>query len=283
MLLTEKPLPGILHLRKVSGPMTIISDLWVAGPVGGNRGAAGIWLDNSNGVTVHDCWISALGTGIRVDGISDTWLRHLICELNLQGISVQTPDLGWASGNLRLFDCYGYQNQQASITLTNCRGVQMDSCAATGSAHAILARHCAQVTIQGTQVNFDGSPWRRFGIRLEDCEHATLSGSVVEGMVAHGIALAGCRHTIATGNVVRNTTGGPGFLVEQCEASVISANSISQSAEDGMRVSGCRNLSISGNVIDLYGQSKEHHGPWRGLRIDNCQGCQEGANIVLPE
>ena len=33
-------------------------------PVGGNRGAAGIWLDNSNGVTVHDCWISALGTGI---------------------------------------------------------------------------------------------------------------------------------------------------------------------------------------------------------------------------
>jgi hypothetical protein len=283
MLLTEKTMPAILHLCKVGGPMTIISDLWVAGPVGGNRGAAGIWLDNSNGVTVHDCWVSALGAGIRVDGISDTWLRHLVCELNLQGISVQVPELGWASGNLRLFDCYGYQNQQASITLTNCRGVQADSCSATGSAHAILARHCAQLTIHGTQVNFDGSPWRRFGIRLEDCEHATLSGSVVEGMVQYGIALAGCRHTIATGNVVRTTTDGPGFLVEKCEASVISANSITESAEDGMRVSNCRNLAITGNVIDSFGQSKTHRGAWRGLRIENCQGCPDGANIVLPK
>ncbi len=32
MLLTEKPLPAILHLRHVGGPMSIIRDLWVAGP-----------------------------------------------------------------------------------------------------------------------------------------------------------------------------------------------------------------------------------------------------------
>jgi polygalacturonase len=158
VLSTEKPLPAILHLRKVGGPMTIVSDLWVAGPVGGNWNATGIWLDNSNGVTVHDCWVSALGTGIRVDGISDTWLRHLVFELNQHGISVQATELGWASGNLRLLDCYGYQNYQAGITLTNCRGVQAHSCSATGSAHAILARHCAQLTIQDAQVNFDGSP-----------------------------------------------------------------------------------------------------------------------------
>jgi len=283
VLLTEKTMPAILHLRKVGGPMTIISDLWVAGPVGGNRGADGIWLDNSNGVTVHDCWISALGTGIRVDGTSDIWLRHLVCELNLQGIFVQAAGLGWASGNLRLLDCYGYQNQQASITLVNCRGVQADACSATGSAHAILARHCAQLTIQGTQVNFDGAPWRRFGIRLEECEHATLSGNVVEGMLQYGIALAGCRHTIATGNVVYNTADGPGFLVERCEAGVISANSISQSAEDGMRVSDCRNLAITGNVIDVYGQSKTRQGAWRGLRIEHCEGCPDASNIVLPK
>jgi hypothetical protein len=276
-------LPAIVHLCKVGGPMTIVSDLWVAGPVGGNWNAAGIWLDSSNGVTVHDCWVSALGTGIRVDGISDTWLRHLVFELNQHGIAVQTPELGWASGNLRLLDCYGYQNYQAGITLTNCRGVQVQSCSATGSAHAILARHCAQLTIEGTQVNFDGSPWRRFGIRLEDCEHATLVGSVVEGMVRYGIALAGCRHFTAAGNVVRNTTGGPGFLVEKCEAGTISANNVSQSAEDGMRVSGSRHLAITSNVIDSFGRTKERSDVWRGLRIDDCQDCQALGNITLPK
>jgi hypothetical protein len=283
VLSTEKPLPGVLHLKKVGGPMTVVSDLFLGGPVGGNRGANGIWLDNSNGVTVHDCWISAWGTGIRVDGISDTWLRHLVCELNYVGISAETAELGWASGNLRLLDCYGYQNQRAAITLSNCRSVQAHSCAATGSAHAILARRCAQMTIQGAQVNFDGAPWHHFGVRLEDCEHATLTGSVVEGMIDYGIALVGCRHVTATGNVVRNTSGGPGFLVENCAAGVIAANSISQSAEDGMRVSGCRHLAITGNVIDSYGQSKQRNAVWHGLRIDNCRGCQEQANIVVSE
>ena len=139
------------------------------------------------------------------------------------------------------------------------------------------------MTIQGVQVNFDGAPWHHFGVRLEDCEHATLTGSVVEGMIDYGIALVGCRHVTATGNVVRNTSGGPGFLVENCAAGVIAANSISQSAEDGMRVSGCRHLAITGNVIDSYGQSKQRNAAWHGLRIDNCRGCQEQANIVVSE
>ena len=102
-------------------------------------------------------------------------------------------------------------------------------------------------------------------------------------MIDCGIALAGCRHITATGNVVRNTTGGPGFVVENCAAGVIAANSISQSAEEGMRVTGCHDLVISGNVIDSYGQSKQGRGPWHGLRVDNCQGCREQANIVLSQ
>jgi hypothetical protein len=101
-------------------------------------------------------------------------------------------------------------------------------------------------------------------------------------MVRYGIALAGCRHFAAAGNVVRNTADRPGFLVEKCEAGALSANSVSQSAEDGMRVSGCRHLAITGNVLDSYGRSKERQGAWRGLGIDNCQGCQDLGNIVLP-
>lgn len=63
MIMTEKAIPAILHAR-VSGPMTVISDLWVSGPVGGNWHAAGIWLDGCNGITVHDCWVGALQTGL---------------------------------------------------------------------------------------------------------------------------------------------------------------------------------------------------------------------------
>ena len=48
-----------------------------------------------------------------------------------------------------------------------------------------------------------------------------------------------------------------------------------------MRVSGCRHLTITGNVIDSYGRNKERQGVWRGLGIDNCQGCQDLGNIVL--
>ncbi|HPY78033.1 MAG TPA: right-handed parallel beta-helix repeat-containing protein, partial [Anaerohalosphaeraceae bacterium] len=120
----------------------------------------GIWVDNSNGITIRDCWVSALKVGIQVDGISDTWLRNIVTELNQEGIKVQCPEgpLGWASGNLRMYDCYGYQNYQMGFTLGNLRGVQMESCGATGSGCAIYARNCAQITISGVQVNYDGSP-----------------------------------------------------------------------------------------------------------------------------
>jgi hypothetical protein len=280
MLLSEKPLPAILHVRKVGGPMTILSDLWVAGPMGGQWGATGIWLDNANGVTVHDCWVSALGTGIRVDGISDTWLRHIVFELNQQGIVVQCPTLGWASGNLRLLDCYGYQNYGGGITLNNCRGVQMHCCSATGSAHALLARNCAQITVSGTQVNWDGSPWRKFGIRLENCNYVTLSNSVVEGMVQYGIAAVDCQHLSLQGNVIRNTTNGPGLIVQKCRYGSVVGNCISESAQDGGVIAGCRDLTITGNIADGFGRKPETSAHPLGLRIEkDCDNCQVLANI----
>lgn len=280
MLMTEKAIPAILHAR-VTGPMTIISDLWFAGPVGGNWNTAGIWLDNSNGVTVHDCWVGGVGTAIRVDGISDTWLRNIVFELNQNGILVTCPELGQTAGNVRLFDCYGYQNYQAGIALMNCRGVQMHACGATGCAHAVLAKGCAQMTIDGLQVNHDGSPWHKFGVRLENCEHLTLSGSVIEGMQDYGIAMVGCKHFTATGNVVRNTTGGSGFIADKCEAGTIVANNLSESAKDGLTVSRSRHLAITANVIDSFGKNKEQPGTWRGLRIEkDCTDCQETGNII---
>jgi hypothetical protein len=285
MLLTEKAIPAILHAQ-VSGPMTVISDLWVSGPVGGNWKAVGIWLDNSNGVTVHDCWVGGLETGVRVDGISDTWLRNITFELNQHGITVACPGLGPTAGNVRLFDCYGYQNYQSAITLIQCRGVQMQSCGATGCAYALLAQKCAQLTIQGMQVNHDGSPWHKFGVRLEDCEHLTLSDNVVEGMLDYGIGLSGCKHFTATGNVVRHTTGGPGFLVERCEAGSLNANTISESAQAGLAVSESRNLAILANVIDGFGvgagaESTLPSKPSQGIQIaGNCENCQSLANVI---
>ncbi|MFH1919631.1 MAG: right-handed parallel beta-helix repeat-containing protein [Planctomycetota bacterium] len=283
MILTEQPIPAILHLRGVGGPMTIIRDLWTAGPVGGNWQATGIWVQGCNGVTIRDCWVSALGTGIRVDGISDTWLRNIVFELNQHGIVVECGELGWASGNLRMFDCYGYQNYQTGITLTNCRGVQMQSCSAVGSGHAILAKNCAQVTITGAQVNWDASPWRKFGIRLEDCDHITLGNSVVEGMVEYGIAAVGCKHLTLSGNVVRHTTAGPGLIVQDCELATVSSNNVSESAKDGVVVSGCRYLALMGNVVETYGQDPKSDTPAAGIRVDDqCRECEFVANLVKP-
>lgn len=133
---TEKPI-AIFHLKKVSGPMTIIRDLWAVGPIGGNWQGTGIWLEGCNGVTVRDCWVSGLGTGIRVYGISDTWLRNIVFEMNQSGIVVECPKLypPHVPGNLRLTDCYGYQNYQTNISLANCRGVQIEGCSATASRY----------------------------------------------------------------------------------------------------------------------------------------------------
>jgi hypothetical protein len=277
---TEKSIPAILHCR-VAGPMTVIRDLWVAGPVGGNWGATGIWLDRSNGVTVRDCWVSALGTGIRVDGISDTWLRHIVYELNQNGIVVECGKLSWASGNLRLFDCYAYQNYGTGITLANCRGVQMDACSAVGSGYALRATNCAQMTIHGTQVNWDGSPWRRFGIRLEGCDTVTLVGSSVEGMKDYGMAAVNCRRLSVTGNVVRHTEQGPGMLVQNCELTTLSANTVSESAADGIALTGCQHLTLVGNVVDSFGLKAAKETPAKGIRLDEtCKECEQVANQV---
>jgi hypothetical protein len=283
MLLTEKAIPAILHAKGVGGPMTVIRDLWTAGPIGGNWQATGIWLEGCNGITVRDCWVSALGTGIRVDGISDTWLRNIVFELNQQGIVVACPELHWASGNLRMFDCYGYQNYQTGITLTNCRGVQMQSCSAVGSGTAIHAKNCAQVTITGTQVNWDASPWRKFGIRLEGCDYVTVGNSVVEGMVQYGIAAVGCKHLSLTGNIVRNTKEGPGMIVEGCELGAVSANSVSESAGDGISVRGCSYLAVTGNIADTFGTKPPAGPPPMGLRVDDkCSHCEVMSNLVKP-
>jgi len=281
ILSTEAAIPAILHLKGVGGPMTTIRDLWTAGPVGGNWEATGIWLDGCNGVTVRDCWVSALQTGIRVDGISDTWLRNIVFELNQHGIVVQCAELNWASGNLRMLDCYGYQNYQTGITLENCRGVQMDACSSVGSGTAIEAKGCAQMTITGAQVNWDRSPWRKFGIRLERCDHVTVTGSVVEGMVQFGIAAQGCRHLTMTGNVIRNTTAGPGLLLDACELATVLANTISESARDGITVRACADTVLQGNLVDTFGQAPGEAETPVGIRLTgDCKGCTSEGNVV---
>lgn len=247
---TEKPIEALLHLRQVHGPMTIIRDLWACGPVGGNWETAGIWLEGCNGVTIRDCWVSALQTGIRVDGGSDIWLRNVVFELNHHGIRVECPELHWASGNLRMIDCYGYQNYFAGISIENWRGVQMQSCSATGSAYALLAKGCAQMTLTGFQVNWDRSNWRKFGIRLEDCDTVTLSAGVIEGMLEYGLAAAGCKRLSLSGNVVRNTTDGPGIALQGCELATVIGNIVEAGPTgEGLLVGDdCKQVELVGNL-----------------------------------
>jgi len=281
ILASEKTMPAIIHL-KVSGPMTTIRDMWICGPVGGNWGAAGIWLEGSNGVTVRDCWVSALNVGILIDGMSDIWLRNIVTELNQDGIKAQCPSgpLGWASGNLRMFDCYGYQNYKTGFTLANLRGVQMQSCTATGSGYAISAKNCAQVTIIGAQVNFDGSPFRKYGVRLEKCDTITFANSVIEGMLDYGVAAVDCSHLSMTGNVIRNTTAGPGMLIKGCRLTTVSGNCVTESAHNGIAVSDCEDITLIGNTVDRYGAKPGENESFEGLKTTNNTNCQKIGNII---
>lgn len=281
---TEKPI-GIFYLQKVSGPMTIIRDLWAVGPIGGNWQGTGIWIDGCNGVTLRDCWVSGLGTGIRVDGISDIWLRNIAFELNQRGIVVECKELypPHVSGNLRLTDCYGYQNYQAGISLANCRGVQIEGCSATGSRYGILARNCADVTMTGFMVNQDGSPYHQFGIRLEDCEHVTAGHNIIQGQAEYGLAAVRCKRVTLTANVIRDITAGPGMIVDQCRLSSISANNVSGSGKDGIAIAASHDLSITGNVVDSYGRATGAKEKTAGIAIDaQSTNCEHVGNIPKP-
>ena len=282
-LSTEAAVPAILHIKNVGGPMTIVRDLWAAGPIGGNWQTTGIWIDHSNGVTIRDCWVSAVGTGIRVDGISDIWLRNIVFELNQHGIDVQCGELGRFSGNLRMFDCYGYQNYQSGITLANCRGVQLDACSSVGSGCALSAKNCAQLTVTGFQVNWDASPWRKFGLRFESCDHLTAGHNVIEGMPQYGMAAVKCRHMTLSANVIRNTSDGPGLIVDECALSTVSDNNVSECAKEGIALTNCRDVAVSGNIVDVAGHDPADSAG-AGIVVDpQSRRCEVGGNIVSQE
>jgi polygalacturonase len=282
---TEKPI-AIFHLQKVGGPMTIIRDLWTVGPLGGNWQGTGIWLEGCNGVTIRDCWVNGLGTGIRVDGISDTWLRNIAVEMCNRGIVVECEKLypQHVAGNLRLTDCYGWQNYQAGISLTNCRGVQIEGGGATGSRYGILAKNCADVTMTGFMVNMSGEDkYRKFGVRLEDCEHVTAGHNIIQGMVEYGLAAVRCKRVTLTANVIRSTGAGPGMIVDQCRLSSVSANIVSGSGKESIAITGSHDLSITGNVVDSYGLAADSKGKTAGIAIDaQSSNCEHVGNIPKP-
>lgn len=281
---TEKPI-AIFHLQNVAGPMTIIRDVWAVGPIGGNWQGTGIWLEGCNGVTVRDCWVSGLGTGIRVDGISDTWLRNIVFELNQSGIVVECKELSppHVAGNLRLTDCYGYQNYQHNISLANCRGVLIEGCSATASCYGILVKNCADVSITGFMVNRDGTPRRKFGMRLEDCEHVTAGHNIIQGQEEYGLAAVRCKRMTLAANVIRSTSAGPGMIVDQCRLASLSANNVSASAKDGIAITNSHDLSITGNVVDAHGQADGLERKAAGIAIDpQSSGYEHVGNIPQP-
>lgn len=236
IITSEKPMAALFHIDHVGGPMTQLVGLYIMGPVGGNFQCDGVWIDNSNGVTVRDCWIAALRTAVRIDGGSDLWCRDLVFELNHGGIVARGGELGRFSNNLRLLDCYGYQNVPRNIDIENYRGVQVSDWSAVGCTVGLYARHCAQMTIRGGSANWDASPGHSAGLRLENCDTATVTGNVVEGQTEVGLGLENCTSCSMSGNVARNILGGPGIEVRGCRGVTVTGNAVSGVAGDGIHV-----------------------------------------------
>jgi len=162
VLTSEKSMSAVIHLKGVHGPMTVIRDLFFAGPLGGNWQCDAIFLDGTNGVTIRDCWFGAWRRAVRIEGVSDHWLRNIVFELNQEGVVVRgSSELGRWHGNLRMFDCYGYQNYQGAIRVENLRGLQIQGCSSVGSAYFLWLKNCSNATISGASVNWDGSPCTR--------------------------------------------------------------------------------------------------------------------------
>lgn len=85
---SDKAMPAVIHLRGVTGPMTVSRDLFFAAPIGGNRECDAIYLEATNGITVRDCWFGGWRRAVHIRGVSDHWLRNLVFELNQEGINV---------------------------------------------------------------------------------------------------------------------------------------------------------------------------------------------------
>jgi len=285
VLTSEKAMSAVIHLKGVHGPMTVIRDLFFGGPLGGNWQCDAIFLEGTNGVTVRDCWFGAWRRAVRLDGVSDHWLRNIVFELNQEGIVVDQPQLGRWHGNLRLFDCYGYQNYQGAIRIKNIRGLQIQGCSSVGSGYFLWLKGCANVAVSGASVNWDGSPYARFGLMLEDCSLVTVSGCNIEGQKEAGLRAVKSRQLSLRGNLISNTRNGPGVWLEQCSQSTVSENVITESAGHGIRVSSCAKLVLASNVVSSYGQGEAPHDPASSNAL-LCDGesrdCILTDNVITP-
>jgi hypothetical protein len=285
VLTTEKPIVALLHLKAIGGPMTVVRDLFFAGPVGGNATADAIFLEHTNGVTIRDCWIGGWVHAIRILGVSDHWIRNVVYEFNREGILISEPALGRFHGNLRLFDVYGYHNWLAGIRVENVRGIQAEGCAACGNDCCLLLKNCADVTISGANANWDASPYSRIGIDLDGCTLVSIRGCTLEGEREAGIRATGCRLLTISDNAISNVRSGPGIALDRCESSAVRGNMISQTAGHGAWLHASRGVILSQNIVEEYGvgAAPQAASAMHGILADaSCSGCSVADNVVTP-
>ncbi len=280
VLTSEKAMSAVVHLRGVAGPMTVIRDMFFAGPLGGNWECDAIFLDGTNGIAIRDCWLAAWRRAVRIEGVSDHWLRDLVFELNQEGIVVRGGDgLGRWHENLRLLNCYGYQNYQGAIRIENVRGIQADSCSSVGSAYFLWLRNCANATVTGASVNWDGSPWAKYGVLLEDCSLVAMHGCNIEGPPEYGLRASNSKRLTLQGNMVSHVRNGPGIHLESCAQSSLADNVVAHTASHGIQVASCQGTIVRGNIVSDFAEGEGATGS--GIYTsDNASDCLIDGNLI---
>lgn len=259
VLVSGTAMPAVIHLERVGGPMTVIRDLFICGPLGGNWNCDGIFLDGTNGVTIRDCWLGAFRRGIYMKGVSDHWLRNLLLEHNQHAIYIVGGNLkqgelpGPFQCNLRMYDCSACMNYQGAFHVENLRGAQIHGCTGIASGYFLSLKRCANVTITGGSANWSG-PYVRHGVRIEECFLITMTGCSIDGQAEYGLSAIDSRLMTISDNVFSNTRAGPAVRLENCAQSSFRGNVLSQSLGASLHLSGVRDLIVARNVIEGHGQ-----------------------------
>jgi hypothetical protein len=282
VLTSEKPMAGLIHCTGIGGPMTVIRDLFFAGPLGGNWECDALYLEGCNGVTVRDCWFGGWRRALRIDGGSDLWVRNIVFELNQEGITARAAELGWAYSNLRFFDCYGYHNSRSGMTCENLRGLQILGCYSLGTPVALSLKSCVGVTIGDAQILRNGDACRE-GLVLEDCQAVTVRGCAFDHMDQSALRATRCRTLTINANVLTRTLVGDALVLEQCTTTTVTGNSIATAARHGLRATACQHTVLAQNTVDAYGQAEEGRAGAYGIVCDGeSTDCTLADNAVVP-
>jgi len=254
-MITSNDPGNVLELVGIGGPMTVVRDMTITAPIGGNWECTGILLRGGNGIVLENLWVAGWRHAIQVFDSTDVWLNNIVFELNRYGIHLEREgDSKYGLMNVRVHNCYGYQNQRSNILIRKGYQDSVDQCWSTGCPETVRLIDCESCGVSNCYGNRAGPRWD-YGIIAEGCNALSLTGNVFD-MLKTAIMLDRCKMVTVQGNSARDSAG-TAIVVKGCEGVSLTGNSLANSRLSGMLLEDSSHLAILGNMVQGYGLSAE--------------------------